>query len=365
VNKPRIVIMAGGTGGHVFPALAVARYLINNGWEVHWLGTKRGMESRLVPNAGIPIHYVSVQGLRKTGLWSLFLAPIQLFLALCQSLKIIFSLKPKVVVGMGGFVSGPGGVAAWLLRRPLLIHEQNSIAGMTNRLLAMIADKVLEAFPESFPTQVKTICTGNPVREELLQLPAPAIRFQGREGPLRLLVLGGSQGARALNELCPLALLGIPAEKQPVVWHQTGIQSVEKTRQAYQNLGLTAKVEPFIEDMAAAYAWADLVLCRAGALTIAELAAVGIGSILVPYPFAVDDHQTHNGHFLERVGSATVIQQKVLSAQTLAEMLLEFSADQSRLLQMAEAAYSLAKRDALVQVANYCEEIGSHANKKT
>lgn len=356
MSKPRILIMAGGTGGHVIPALTIARRLQEKGWEVHWLGTKAGLEATLVPKAMIPIHFIFVKGLRRTGLLAWGLAPLQLLWALIQSLKIIYTLNPKVVLGGGGFVSGPGGVAAWLTRRPLVIYEQNAIAGTTNRCLSFLASRVLEAFPGSFKGKIKAICTGNPVRETLLKLQPPAERFKESVGPLKLLILGGSRGAVALNQLCPKAIEKMPSNKRPQVWHQVGAGQEKVVQEAYANAGLSARVEPFIEDMAAAYGWADLVLCRSGALTVSELAAVGIGSILVPFPFAVDDHQTYNGRFLEKEGAAILVPQSTLTAEKLADLLLEFSQDRARLLLMANAAYALAKREALAEVTSYCEE---------
>jgi len=242
-----------------------------------------------------------------------------------------------------------------------VIHEQNAIVGMTNLWLARIAAQVLEGFPGAFNAKAKTICTGNPVREELLDLPPPSARFKGRQGPLRLLILGGSQGAEALNQLCPLAIQRLAKDKRPEIWHQAGGGREVLTKKAYDAARIEARVEPFIEDMTVAYAWADIVLCRAGALTVTELAAVGVGSILVPYPFAVDDHQTHNGRFLEMAGAAKLMAQSTLSAEKLADILLELSQDRDQLLKMAEAAYTTARRDALKEVATYCEEIGYNA----
>ncbi len=358
--KKRILIMAGGTGGHVFPALAVADHLRKQGWDIHWLGTKVGLEATIVPKANIPVHYIDIKGLRKNGLVGWCLAPLRLLLALFQSLRIIHHLKPDVVLGMGGFISGPGGAAAWLLRRKLIIHEQNAIVGLTNRTLSHLADRVLEAFPGAFQPKVNAIYTGNPIRETLLAVEAPRIRFKDREGPLRLLVLGGSQGALALNEICPAAIQKLSVNMRPSVWHQTGSKhdAVIKTEAAYREAGIDLKevrIEPFIEDMAAAYAWADLVLCRSGALTVTELATVGVGSILVPYPFAVDDHQTVNGRFLEEINAAKMINQAHLSADNLSVLFIELLNDRDRLLDMAEAAYQVAKRNAVTEVANYCE----------
>lgn len=368
--KQRILMMAGGTGGHVFPALAVADRLRSQGWEIYWLGTKAGLEATIVPKANIPIYYIDIKGLRKNGLIGWCLAPFRLLLALFQSLKMIHQLKPDVVLGMGGFICGPGGVAAWLLRCPLIIHEQNAIAGLTNHALSYLAARVLEAFPGTFHAKAKAVYTGNPIREMLLAVTEPSIRFKEHKAPLHLLVVGGSQGAVALNEICPAALQKLPLDKRPMVWHQTGSKNdaLEKTKAAYKLAGIdseTVRIDPFIEDMATAYAWADLVLCRSGALTVTELATVGVGSILVPYPFAVDDHQTANGRFLENVGAAKIIDQSQLSSEKLSELFIELFADRDRLLKMAEAAYQVAKRNAVGEVANYCEEGRKRGTKKS
>jgi UDP-N-acetylglucosamine--N-acetylmuramyl-(pentapeptide) pyrophosphoryl-undecaprenol N-acetylglucosamine transferase len=363
MTKQRILIMAGGTGGHVFPALAVAERLLSQGWDIHWLGTRAGLEASIVPKANIPVHYISVKGLRKNGILGWCLAPVRLLRALFQSVNIIHQLKPNIVLGMGGFIAGPGGLAAWLLRCPLIIHEQNAILGLTNRVLSHLATRVLEAFPGAFKAKAKAIYTGNPIREALLAVPAPAVRFAERRlkeptDPLRLLVLGGSLGAVALNEVCPAAIQKLSVENRPLVRHQTGVKNdaVIKTKASYELAGISARVEPFIEDMASAYGWADLVLCRSGALTVTELATVGVGSILVPYPFAVDNHQTANGRFLEKAGAAKIIDQSRLSAENLAELFLELFSDRDRLLKMAEAAFNGAKRSAVTEISRYCVE---------
>ncbi len=354
----RVLIMAGGTGGHVFPALAVARWLRERGVEVTWLGTRRGIEARVVPAAGFPIEFISVGGLRGKGLAGWLLAPLHLSRALLQALAVCRRQRPGAVLGLGGFVTGPGGLAAWLLRRPLVIHEQNAVAGLTNRLLARLARRVLEAFPGSFPAGVATTVTGNPVRDDILVLPEPAQRFADRSGPLRLLVVGGSLGAQALNQTLPAALAALPADQRPDVWHQAGRDKDAPARAAYQASGIPARVEPFIEDMAAAYAWADLVICRAGALTVSELAAAGLGSILVPYPYAVDDHQTRNARYLSEAGAARLLPQHELTPARLAGVLETlFAAGRDGLLQMAEAARRLARPDATAVVAGTCLEV--------
>jgi UDP-N-acetylglucosamine--N-acetylmuramyl-(pentapeptide) pyrophosphoryl-undecaprenol N-acetylglucosamine transferase len=349
-----ILIMAGGTGGHVFPALAVALALRARSREVVWLGTRRGLEARVVPAAGFPIEWVTVSGLRGKGLVSWLTAPLRLLVALAQSLSIIRRRRPAAVLGMGGFVTGPGGVAAWLTRRPLVIHEQNAIAGMSNRLLARFAGEVLEGFPESFPAGLRARCIGNPVRPDMFAQPPPEVRFASRSGRARLLVLGGSLGAQALNEIVPAALARIPESMRPDVRHQTGERTLATAQEAYARAGVEATIAPFIEDMAGAYAWADLVLCRAGAITIAELAAVGVGAILVPFPHAVDDHQTHNAAWLVRAGAAELMQQQAIDAPTLAERLQALLPDRAALLAMAERARGVAKPEATVALEQAC-----------
>lgn len=368
MGDKRILIMAGGTGGHVFPGLAVAEQLEAEGWVVLWLGTKAGLETPILAKAGVPIRYISVTGLRGKKALTVLLAPFRALQAIYQSLKIIRDFKPSVVLGMGGFVSGPGGVAAWLSRVPLVIHEQNAIAGTTNRLLAYLAERVLEAFPNTFnPNEVRTgkhskvLATGNPIRKALLSLPPPVERFKDRQGPLRLLVIGGSRGAQALNEVCPKAvafLYGLlKPESRPLIQHQAGLAHVESTRQAYQQAGVKAEVFPFIEDMGLAYSWADCVLCRAGALTISELGAVGLGSILIPYPFAIDDHQLYNARFLEKEGAAILIPQVDLTPQCLADYLFGFCQSRDQRLKFAEAAKKAFHLDATAFVTRVCKEV--------
>ncbi len=355
-----VLIMAGGTGGHVFPALAVAEEILSRNIPVVWLGTHHGIEARLVPEAGIPIEWVSVSGLRGKRFTRLLTAPFMLALAAWQCLRILLRLKPKLVLGMGGFVTGPGGVMARLLGRPLFIHEQNAIAGMTNRYLSHIASKVMEAFPDSFPAKTEATVTGNPVREGIVNIPEPEKRISEHKGPLRLLVLGGSLGAQALNQVVPEALARFPSEKRPVVKHQAGRHKLDEARVLYEQAGLKEGVEvlPFIDDMAQAYAWADLVLCRAGALTVSELAAAGVGAILVPYPYAVDDHQSRNADFLTAAGAALVIIQHELDANKLHEVLQGFDDSREKLMVMARAARSLATKNAARQVADICLQAG-------
>jgi len=350
------MIMAGGTGGHVFPALAVAAELRARGAEVFWLGTRQGLEAKVVPPAGISMEWVTVSGLRGKGALAWLLAPWRLLWAVMQVMGVILRRRPMVVLGMGGFVTGPGGVVTWLLRKPLVIHEQNAIAGLTNRLLAPLAIRVLTAFPSMFSGKKNVLQTGNPVRSAIAALPEPEQRFTERSGALRLLVLGGSLGARALNEALPQALKAL---SQPLdILHQAGSRHIEEARAAYRLAGVEARVEPFIDDMATAYGWADMVICRAGALTIAELAAAGVGAVLVPYPYAVDDHQTHNAAYLAETGAAVVVQQRDLSVERLRDLLNAFIEGnaRSKLLIMAQAARKLAQPHAAEQVADICLE---------
>ncbi|MDX1589856.1 MAG: undecaprenyldiphospho-muramoylpentapeptide beta-N-acetylglucosaminyltransferase [Oleiphilaceae bacterium] len=348
--------MAGGTGGHVFPALATAQRLQSLGHQVHWLGSRGGMEEQLISDSGIPLSLISVTGLRGKGRLALLAAPLRLSRALLQALLVLRHVAPDAVIGMGGFASGPGGIAAWLLRKPLVIHEQNAIAGMTNRWLSRFATTTLEAFPGAFGSQVVTRCTGNPVRPSLSELPAPSERLAGREGPLRLLVLGGSRGARAINQVLPVTLASMPAAERPQVRHQSGSPDLVETRAAYADLGVEAEVSAFIEDMAEAYGWADLVLCRAGALTLAELCAAGVASVLVPFPHAVDDHQTENARFLASGEAALVVPQNELTQSNLQALLQDLLTDRKRLLAMAVAARELSRSDATERVVNYCLE---------
>jgi UDP-N-acetylglucosamine--N-acetylmuramyl-(pentapeptide) pyrophosphoryl-undecaprenol N-acetylglucosamine transferase len=352
-----ILVMAGGTGGHVYPALAVARALQQHSRDVVWLGTHRGLESRVVPAAGISVEWVSIRGLRRKGPLALLVAPIQLAWALVQSLAVIIRRRPAAVLGMGGFVSGPGGVAAWLTRRPLVIHEQNAAAGLTNRLLARLARVVLQAFPGSFDSRVRAETVGNPVREDIAAIPAPDVRYAEREGPLRLLVLGGSQGALALNRAVPAALERLPAAMRPVVRHQCGSATIERAREAYAAAGLDAELVPFIEDMASAYAWADLAVCRAGALTVAELCAVGLPAVFVPYPSAVDDHQTANAMPMVQAGAAAIIQEAAMNAASLADVLKRWLASRADLLERAGRARELAQPKALQRITELCLQL--------
>jgi len=354
-NRP-ILVIAGGTGGHVYPALAVARALQEQSREVVWLGTHRGLESRVVPAAGIPIEWVAVSGLRGKGFLQLLLAPFRLIYALSQSLIVMWKHRPAAVLGMGGFVSGPGGLAAWLTRRPLVIHEQNAIAGLTNRLLARFARVVLQAFPGSFNSASDAETVGNPVRADIAAIDSPDTRFAGREGPIRLLILGGSLGALALNQVVPAALAMLPASLRPVVRHQAGERTLHEAQTAYREHGVEADLRPFIEDMAEAYAWADLVICRAGALTVAELSAAGLPAIFIPFPAAVDDHQTANAGPLVAAGAAEIMQQRDMSERKLATLLQSWLGSREALLERAQKARTLAQPDALSRIAGVCLE---------
>jgi UDP-N-acetylglucosamine--N-acetylmuramyl-(pentapeptide) pyrophosphoryl-undecaprenol N-acetylglucosamine transferase len=362
----KVLLMAGGTGGHVFPALAVADELRHRGIQVAWLGTQKGIEADVVPKAGIDISFIDVAGLRGKGLLGWLLAPFKLMHALWQALSVLRRINPVVVLGMGGFVTGPGGIAAWLLRCPLVIHEQNAIAGLTNKLLTPFTVRVLEAFPGTIKSR-KTVHTGNPVRnaigvEKGVERNVEKVAEQKQASPgesvekkIHLLVVGGSLGAKALNEVVPEALAQLSEPQRPEVWHQSGKKNINETLALYKTHGIEAKVEPFIDDMGAAYGWADLVLCRAGALTIAELAIAGMPSILVPYPYAVDDHQTSNAKYLAENGAAFLVQQKDLTASRLIDLLNEL--DIAKLHKMAAAAKKLALPDATKKVADLCLEV--------
>jgi UDP-N-acetylglucosamine--N-acetylmuramyl-(pentapeptide) pyrophosphoryl-undecaprenol N-acetylglucosamine transferase len=356
-----VLIMAGGTGGHVFPALAVAKVLRERGVAVVWLGVPASMESRLVPANGFPIEWVRVAGIRGKGLAAWLLAPVRVVGAVLQSLRILRRVQPRVVLGAGGYVSGPGGIAAWLLRIPLLIHEQNAIAGMTNRWLSRIAAQVLEAFPGSFRAGAHACTIGNPVRADIAGLPEPAVRFAGRTSKARLLVFGGSQGAQRLNAIVPRALSRLDPARRPEVRHQTGERGLDAARAAYLALEVEAEVLPFIEDMAAAYAWADLALCRAGAMTIAELQAAGLGALLVPLPKATDDHQTKNAEAMVRIGAGRVLQERDLTPESLSGCIAELTADRARMLKMALAARAARNVDAASRLADLCMAAGSTA----
>ncbi len=354
-----VLIMAGGTGGHVFPALAVADELRARGVPIVWLGTHKGIEARIVREAGYQIEWLSITGLRGKNAATLLLAPFRLIMACAQALRVLWQRKPSAVLGMGGFTAGPGGLMAWLMRRPLLIHEQNAIAGLTNRILAHLAGEVLEAFPHTFNRKTTTV--GNPVRKEIRQLSDPQQRLGGHTGALRILVIGGSLGAVKLNEVVPEAMGRIDAGARPEIRHQTGSANLDMTREAYRRHGVDARIETFIDDMAAAYGWADLVICRAGAMTVFELAAAGVGSILIPYPYAVDDHQTANAEYLAGKGAALIRQQSELNSEWLADTIGRLTRQRDTLVNMAMAARQLAKPEAANQVADRCMQAGGLA----
>lgn len=356
VQPRRVLIMAGGTGGHVVPALSLARGLQDIGVEVEWLGSPRGIENRLVPEAGITLNQVAVSGLRGNGVAGWLLAPVRLFRAVLQAVGVVRRVDPQLVVGLGGFASGPGGLAAWLMRRPLLIHEQNAVAGLTNRVLSHLARRTYSAFPQVFAG--KAVLIGNPVRPEIAALgevPRQAEAMQDRA--LRLLVVGGSLGAQSLNERLPEALARLAENNRPDVHHQAGRDKDAATRAAYLAQGVAAEVTPFIDDMAAAYDWADLVICRAGALTVAELAAAAKPALFVPFPHAVDDHQTANAAALVAQGAASLLPQNEMSAAQLAESLAALLVPDT-LADMAARAREGAHLDAVEQLVAGCMEIG-------
>jgi UDP-N-acetylglucosamine--N-acetylmuramyl-(pentapeptide) pyrophosphoryl-undecaprenol N-acetylglucosamine transferase len=351
-----VLIMAGGTGGHIFPGLAVAETLRAQGVPVVWLGAAGGMETKVVPAHGIELHTVAVGGLRGKGMKTRLTAPFMLARALLSSLSVLRRLKPRSVLSMGGYVAGPGGIAARLLHRPLLVHEQNRVAGFTNRKLAAHAQRVMAGFADVLPNAE---WVGNPVRGAISSLPLPAQRLAGHTGKPRLLVLGGSLGARALNLSVPQALASMPAEQRPEVLHQCGNRGIDEARKTYADAGVDAQIVPFMEDMAGTYAWADLAVCRAGALTLAELTACGLGAVLVPFPHAVDDHQTRNAEALVAAGAAELIQERDLNTQDLAQRLSALLNDRTKLLAMAEAARTLAKPNAAADIARACVEVAA------
>lgn len=349
-----VMIMAGGTGGHVFPALAVAQALRAESHEVTWMGTRNGLEAAVVPAAGFEIDWVSVSGLRGKGFVAWMLAPFKLLFALVQSLVILRRRQPQVVLGMGGFVSGPGGLAARILHRPLVIHEQNAVAGMTNRWLSRIATTALEAFPYSFPHYVGASLVGNPLRENIAALNPPETRLAERAARPKLLIVGGSQGALILNKIVPEAVGLLAADERPLIWHQAGEQTEAIAREAYVQAGIDARVDAFIVNMAEAYAWADLVICRAGALTVSELAAAGLPAIFVPFPSAVDDHQTHNARYLVDANAGLLLPQDELTAENLSVTLRELLANRKQLEEMAERARARAMTDSTMRVKCAC-----------
>ncbi len=351
MTKPSILVMAGGTGGHIFPGLAVAEYLRICGWNVSWLGNQNGMEYRLVKSCDFPFEAVEFGGLRGKGLKAKLMLPINLMRACIQSWKIMRRIKPSVVLGMGGYITFPGGLVTKLLKRPLVLHESNSVAGSANRALAKIAMRTLTGFPNAMP---HAEWVGNPIREEFEHIQSPGLRYEQRQGPLSILVVGGSLGAAALNENIPAALKLISKDARPKVIHQAGDKHLADLQKSYADLGVEAEVISFIDDMSSAYAQADLVICRAGAMTVSELAACGVASCLIPFPFAIDDHQTANAKFLADVNAAILLPQKNLNPQDLALMIQNFN--RADLKEMALRAHALSKPHATLRVAEVCAD---------
>ncbi|MDR7150200.1 UDP-N-acetylglucosamine--N-acetylmuramyl-(pentapeptide) pyrophosphoryl-undecaprenol N-acetylglucosamine transferase [Hydrogenophaga palleronii] len=351
-GQPCALVMAGGTGGHIFPGLAVAEALREKGWRVHWLGSPGSMESRLVPPRGFPVETIDFGGVRGKGVITLALLPLRLLRAFWQALAVVRRVKPDVVLGLGGYISFPGGMMAVLAGKPLVLHEQNSVAGMANKVLASVADRIFTAFPGVL---TKAQWVGNPLRTPFLQQPAPAQRFGERSGPLRLLVVGGSLGAKALNDTVPKALALLPLSKRPQVLHQSGEKQIDELRANYIAAGVLAELTPFIDDTAQAIADADLVVCRAGASTVTEIAAVGAAALFVPFPAAVDDHQTTNARFLVDAGAAWLVPQPQFTPQSLAQTLQ--TATRSQLMEMANKAKQMEKTDAVAAVVAACESL--------
>ncbi|HSH83782.1 MAG TPA: undecaprenyldiphospho-muramoylpentapeptide beta-N-acetylglucosaminyltransferase [Guyparkeria sp.] len=362
MSRGLIYLMAGGTGGHVIPALAVAGALAERGYSIRWMGTERGIESRLVPEAGYPVDYLAIGGLRGKGLVTLLAAPFRLLQALWQAAGLLRKHDPVLVVGMGGFAAGPGGLAAWLLRRPLLIHEQNAIAGLTNRVLSRLAGVTLAAYPKAFGRSLPADqVVGNPVRAAIELLPPPGERFAGRQGPVRVLVLGGSLGAQALNETVPKALAHISQRTDITVRHQAGPRHAEVTERHYAEAdwgaGSQHEVTGFVSDMAEAFGWADFVIARAGAMTVAEIAAAGVGALFIPFPHAVDDHQRFNAAWLVEQGAARLLDQTEADVERLVALLGPLLADRKLLLDLAERARAAAVPASTARIAAFCEQL--------
>ena len=351
------LVMAGGTGGHIFPGLAVADALRERNWRVHWLGAPASMEQQLVPPRGYPFEAIDFGGVRGKGLTTLVLLPLRLLRAFAQSIAVIRRVKPDVLVGLGGYITFPGGLMGVALGKPLVLHEQNSVAGLANKVLAGIADRVFTAFPGVLAKARRVQCVGNPLRAEFAQVPGPEQRFAGRSGPLRLLVVGGSLGAQALNDVVPQALARLPVDRRPVVTHQSGARQIDTLRANYQAAGVEADLRPFIDDMARAYAEADLVICRAGATTVTEIAAVGAAALFVPFPHAVDDHQSSNARFLVDQGAGWLVQQADLTPEALMQLLQKM--ERPALLQRALKAKSMQKLTATREIVAACEELAA------
>lgn len=352
----RILIMGGGTGGHIFPALAVARALKQQGIKIYWLGATGGLEKKLV-SPEFSLSLIKIRALRGNGLLQNCFMPFRLIRAIFQVYRVIRRVNPQVILGMGGYVAGPGGLAAWLTRTPMVIHEQNAVAGLTNRVLVKIAQSVLQAFPGTFSNEKHIRTTGNPIRAELINTPFPRVRLMHRSGkPLRILILGGSQGAHSINQTIVTVLRDYPRPQELMLWHQTGQSHFDRLKGVYKTLPFAVQVDAFIDDMAKAYTWADLIVCRSGALTVSEIAAVGVASIVVPYPYAVDDHQFHNGRFLAQAGAAIIIPEKLLTEKCLIRHFEQFARDRNRLLKMAECARNLSEPKAVQHVISECKK---------
>jgi len=351
-----VLIMAGGTGGHIFPGLAVAEVLQTRNVPVRWLGAEGGMETRTVPAAGIALDVVSITGLRGKGAMRWVKMPLMLLRAVWQARRLLNANRPACAVSFGGYAAAPGGIAAWTKGIPVLVHEQNRIPGLTNRLLSKFSRKILQGFPGTFPEEASAIDCGNPVRRQVAALDDPQTRLAGREGPIRILVTGGSQGAQVLNRMVPAALQMLFTSVALEIRHQAGAKRVDEAQDAYAQAGVKAEITPFIDDMAAAYAWADLVICRSGALTVAELAAAGVAAVLVPFAYAVDDHQTRNAEYLAEAGAAIILDQLSLNPEILAAALKPLLSDRSVLLNMAVAARSMALPNAAEKVVGACAE---------
>jgi len=354
MSRAKILIMAGGTGGHVFPGLSVAKALTESGCSVIWLGTKEGIENKLVPEAGIDIEFISVMGLRGKNIRTTLIALRRMFAAFFQSFLILMRHRPQVVLGMGGFASGPGALAAFVLRYPLIIHEQNAVPGSTNRFLSKIASSVLEAFPGSFPSNIKAITIGNPVRREIAEIEEPNKRLEDREGPIRILVIGGSQGSLILNKAIPIALKELSLITKLEVLHQAGHKTISQAKEAYENVSVGLYLVEFIEDMADAYKWADMVICRAGAMTVTELTNVGLPAIFIPFSMAIDDHQNANAKLMQEVGAAEIIQEKDIASGALALVLRDWIEDRNILKRRANLATSLAKPESTSDIVEVC-----------
>jgi len=358
MQKPNVLIMAGGTGGHVIPALSVAKELKLKGYAIHWLGSVQGIENDLVPDAGYPLHKVNISGLRGNGFVRLLKAPFQLAKALWQTYQVYKTVKPVVALGMGGFASGPGGIMAKIMSVPLVLHEQNAIPGLTNKVLSRVCTRLLQAFEGTFADNTKAETVGNPVRSSIANLPEPSVRISAANEPLNVLVVGGSLGAVAINNAVLSVVSILTHDHVANFWHQTGKRNYQAVKQAYAEQGVDSnKVAPFIADMAEAYAWADIVICRSGALTVSELMAAGAASILVPFPHAVDDHQTANAHFLSEHSGAKLCPQSELSKEYLVKTLKQFQSNKQSLIAMAEQARKCAQPNAAKVVAKICIEV--------